>query len=56
MTAEELRVALNGMGDNISPEECERLIMSGDIDQDGKLNFEEVVYTHPSISLTFVTF
>ena len=42
ITPEELQAALNGMGDKISFDEAQKLVQNGDIDGDGKLNYEEV--------------
>ena len=41
ITSLELRNAMNNLGDEYSPEEAEEMIKEGDLDNDGKISFDE---------------
>ena len=41
ITSLELRNAMNNLGDEYTPEEAEEMIKEGDLDNDGKISFDE---------------
>ena len=41
ITSLELRNAMNNLGDEYTPEEAEEMIKEGDLDNDGKINYDE---------------
>ena len=41
ITSRELRNAMNNLGDEYTPEEAEEMIKEGDLDNDGKISFDE---------------
>ena len=41
ITSLELRNAMNNVGDEYTPEEAEEMIKEGDLDNDGKISFDE---------------
>ena len=41
LTSLELRNAMNNLGDEYTPEEAEEMIKEGDLDNDGKISFDE---------------
>ena len=41
ITSLELRNAMNNLGDEYTPEEAEEMVKEGDLDNDGKISFDE---------------